>query len=288
MASSSTGAEVISLPDGRKLAFDLSGPPESPVILLSNSLLSNFRVWDHFVKVLHSNGFRTLRYDYPGHGHSTTPSDLNSVTLFSLANDVSLLVMAVKLTEVHAYIGVSMGASVGLLFAAQNPGFVKKLIFCDGMRRSPLAAGKEDPFGPRIEIAKAQPDAIETLTESTLERWFGTAWMNANIDETERMREIMNTTTRDGYIACCNALRDKGNDLSRYLEKAGRNVNAAMLVVGEKDANMPETMAEMKKDIQAGLGSKGTVGWAVIKGAGHLPMIDNSKQFNTEVLNFLT
>lgn len=37
---------AVTLPDGRRLAYDLSGPDDAPLVLLSNSLMTNFSAWD--------------------------------------------------------------------------------------------------------------------------------------------------------------------------------------------------------------------------------------------------
>ncbi|KAL1847726.1 hypothetical protein Plec18170_008387 [Paecilomyces lecythidis] len=275
----------VTLLDGRQLSYDLSGPAEGPIVLLSNSLLANYTTWDRFVKDLHAQGFRALRYDQPGHGASSAPTDPNTTTFLTLAADVTALLQALKISKIYAWIGISMGAATGAIFAAQNPGVVQKLILSDTISCSPGNAGIDDPFGPRVELAQTKPNAIEELTEGSLERWFSEEWRATHPEETERMRRLMRTTKREGFIACCHALRDESFDLKPYLKKIGPAVEETLLIVGERDANLPTTMAQMRDEIQSA--SKAPVGWVVIKKAGHVPVIDNREQFTEAVLKFL-
>ncbi|KAJ9270471.1 hypothetical protein DTO212C5_3502 [Paecilomyces variotii] len=276
---------LITLLDGRQLSYDLSGPTEGPIVLLSNSLLANYTTWDHFVKDLHAQGFRALRYDQPGHGASSAPSDLNATTFLTLTADVSALLQALKISKVYTWIGISMGAATGAIFVAQNPGVVQKLILSDTITCSPGNAGIDDPFAPRVQLAETKPKAVEELTEGTLARWFSEEWRAAHPDETDRMRQLMRTTKREGFITCCHALRHESFDLRPYLKKIGPAVEETLLIVGEQDANLPTTMAQMRDEIQSA--SKSPVGWVIIKKAGHVPVIDNRDQFTEAVFKFL-
>lgn len=275
----------VPLPDGRQLSYDLSGPADGPIVLLSNPLLANYTTWVHFIKDLHAQGFRALRYDQPGHGASSPPSDPNTTTFLTLSADVAELLKALKISKIYAWIGISMGAATGAIFAAQNPGVVQKLILSDTVTSSPGNAGVEDPFGPRVELAQTKPNAIEELTEGNLARWFSEEWRAAHPEETDRMRQSMRTTKKEGFIACCHALRHESFDLRPYLKKIGTAVEETLIIVGEEDANLPTTMAQIRDEIQST--SKSPVGWVIIKKSGHVPVIDSREIFTETVLKFL-
>ncbi|KAL2222395.1 Alpha/Beta hydrolase protein [Thermoascus aurantiacus ATCC 26904] len=271
----------------RRVSYLLLGPKNGRLVLLANSLLANYHMWDPFVDELIAAGFRVLRYDQPGHGWSTAPADPSVTTFETLSEDVFGLLKMLQIQKVYAWVGISMGAATGVFFVANHPGVVERLVLCDTITCAPQHAGVPDVFAARVELAKTQDDAIATLTEQTLARWFSESWRQANPDETDRMRQLMRTTTKEGFIACCHALQHDSFHLGPHLKKIGAGVEAALLVVGEQDANLPETMAAMRDEIQAGFGDKSTVGWAVIKGAGHVPVIDGREQFSKEVLGFL-
>lgn len=275
-------------PGYQKLSYDLSGPQDGPIILLSNSLMCNYSSWDHFAAELVSKGFRVLRYDQIGHGHSSPPKDPSTTTFLTLSNDVKFLLKQLKIDKLHAWVGVSMGAATGIYFVTQNPGIVQKLVIVDTISSSPSNAGVPDLFGPRAEIARTESDAIAKLAAGTLERWFTAKWREANPAETERMRNLMHTTSKDGFIACCNALSDSSFDLRPLFKAVGHSVESTLLVVGELDANLPNTMETMRQEIQVGFGDKVQVRLVVIKDAGHVPFIDGWEDFDREIMPYLS
>ena len=46
---------------------ELTGPPDAPVVVLSNSIGTDLHLWDEQVPAL-AERFRVLRYDQRGHG----------------------------------------------------------------------------------------------------------------------------------------------------------------------------------------------------------------------------
>jgi len=288
MATSDGDAFI--LPDGRSLSYQLSPAPESgPIVLLANSLLADFTSWDHVVPRLQSSGFRTLRYDQPGHGKSGVPEDLSCTTFETLGDDVAALLEHLGLATIHAWVGVSMGAATSIFFVARHPGIVNKLVVCDTISISPVKAGGPDIFRARVEAARREGSLV-TISEQTLERWFGKEWMVAKPDETARMRGLMATTSMDGFETCCAALRSPTFDLAPLLPSVGRGCNEALLVVGEKDADLPEKMQEMRSGIEDGFRAAGNgtpVHLRVVKGAGHVSYVDGLGGFCDVVIPFL-
>lgn len=284
-------ASSVTLPDSRKLSYALDTAPENgPLVILSNSLCAPYTAWDHVVAALNKAGFRTLRYDQPGHGDSspTNPPDAN--TFDSMAEDVHFLLEKLGLTKVHGWIGVSMGAATGIYFVTKYPGVVGKLAICDTISSSPVNAGTDDVFAPRVRAAR-DAGHMEAITQGTLERWFRPAWLEVNPEEAARMRGLMMRTSIDGFEACCAALRSKTFDLRPLFGKVGAGVDDAICIVGEKDANLPEMMGKMKDEVQAGFAQAGKsrdVQLKIIKNAGHVCFVDGFAEFVPTVVSFLT
>ncbi|KAI1080227.1 zearalenone lactonase [Whalleya microplaca] len=261
----------------------------SPVIVLSNPLCAPLASWDHVVPALVSLGFQVLCYDQPGHGSSTAPDDLSSTTFNSLAKDVKALLDNHRIRTVHAWVGVSMGAATGIVFAATYPGVIKRLIGCDTISCSPVNAGTEDLFASRV--AEARRLGIMFNVTTTMERWFGRQWINDNDAEARRLQAMMLRTTNDGFETCCYALRSESFDLRPLVEDAGKGVERALLLVGEKDANLPESMKELRHGLEQGLKKNNpdaSVELKVIQGAGHVCYIDGFEQFIEVITEFLT
>lgn len=278
----------ITLLDGRKLAYDLRGPANAPIVLLSNSLMTSYALWDHFTNELIAHRFCVLRYDPSGHGGSSPPQDSSSTTFITHSNDVAELLKALNIAKIHAWIGISMGAATGAVFVTRNPGVVQKLILSDTITSSPGNAGVPDLFTPRAEVARTDSDGINKLTEGTLQRWFSEEWREVNSEEIERMRRLMHTTTKEGFIACCHALAHESFNLNPLLKKIASCVEEVLLVVGERDANLPDTMESMRQEIQVGFGDKQQVQLTLIDGAGHVPVIDGREEFSRVVLDFIS
>ena len=62
----------------------------------------------------------------------------------------------------------------------------------------------------------------------------------------------MQTTTVDGFVACCSALISRSFDLRPLAPQLRRCVKQVCLVVGENDANLPESMELLRRDLQGG------------------------------------
>ncbi|KAH6692278.1 Alpha/Beta hydrolase protein [Plectosphaerella plurivora] len=285
MAFSST---TLTLKDGRSLEYLLSGPADGPVVLLANPLCATLESWDHVVPAIHGKGLRVLRFNQPGHGSSSAPKALDT-TFPSIADDVHQLLTYLGLKTVHAWIGVSMGAATSFFFVTRFPGVVDTLIICDTIASSPGNAGQEDLFGPRVAAAR-EAGSLETTVKQSMQRWFGDDWLAANPDEAERMRTLMGRTTVDGFATCCNALTSDTFDIRPLYRKVGAAVEKALLIVGEKDANLPQTMAVMRDEIEGGFrdaGKQDAVELKVLKDTGHVCYVDGLEQFKGEVLAFL-
>ncbi|XXH00974.1 hypothetical protein Hte_007325 [Hypoxylon texense] len=288
----STTASLLSLPSSRVLSYALTpapSNPNAPVVLLSNSLCTPFATWDLVVSKLTTRGLSVLRYDPPGHGASTTPADLSSTTFDSLAEDVRALLSHLSIEGLHAWIGVSLGAATGIVFAAKYPHVIRRLVVCDTISCSPVNAGIDDVFGPRVAAVR-KIGKMDGVIDGTLERWLGRAWLDAHPDETSRLRQLMLTTTIDGFETCCAALRSTTFDLRPKTEEAGQGVDEALFIVGEKDANLPEAMQELREGVERGLKKKdpnATVGFHIIKNAGHVCYIDGFDQFVATITQFL-
>ncbi|KAF2256083.1 alpha/beta-hydrolase [Trematosphaeria pertusa] len=243
-------ASIIHLPDGRRMSYHLSGSPNSPVVMLSNSLCAPYETWARVVPVLSAKGYRILGYDQPGHGASSVPHDLHTTTFDSLAEDAKHLIDYLGIPKLFAWIGVSMGAATGIVFATKFPRTIQNLIACDTISCSPINAGTEDVFASRVNTARRE-GSLDSIIQQTLARWFAKSWRDENPAEVERLLAVMRTTSVDGFAACVNVLTSPSFDLRPLAPALGDVVERALFVVGENDANLLQTMAELKGRVDA-------------------------------------
>ena len=129
--------------NGVDTAYRFDGPANFPsdgrVVLMSNSLMSNYTMWDWTVPAL-VDRYRVLRYDTRGHGQSgTTPGPY---TIAQLADDAVALLDALGIAKAH-FIGLSMGGMIGQQLGARYADRVHSLrCATPRAKRRPAAFGK--------------------------------------------------------------------------------------------------------------------------------------------------
>ena len=148
--------------NGVDLAYRFDGPPEGRVVMLSNSLMSNYTMWDWTLPALQDR-YRVLRYDTRGHGRSGTPP--GPYTMAQLGDDAAALLAALDIEAVH-FVGLSMGGMVGQQLAARYPERVLSLSLCNTASEMPPRSMWED------RLATAREKGIPGLADATLRRWF--------------------------------------------------------------------------------------------------------------------
>ena len=87
-----------------RLHYELDGPGQAPVLVMSNSLGTNLSMWLPQLPEL-SEYFRVLRYDTRGHGSSDVSQ--GPYTIAQLGGDVLSLLDGLKIDRAH-FCGLSM------------------------------------------------------------------------------------------------------------------------------------------------------------------------------------
>ena len=240
--------------------------PDAPVVMLSNSLLSNYAMWDDQIEEL-TKHFTVLRYDTRGHGGTDAPATSYSIDLF--VDDVVGLLDILAIDKVH-FVGLSMGGFIGQLFSARHSDRVRSLTLCDTACVMPPASLWDD----RIKIAETE--GVEGLIEGTLSRWFTEQFRRTNDKDVQKIRNMIRTTAVHGYVNCAKAIRDM--DQRRILKDI---TVPTSIIVGDKDPACPVSAAET---LHSGiLASQLTI----VANAAHLPNIEKKREFNDALLGFL-
>ena len=95
--------------NGAALHCQIEGPANAPAVVFSNSLGTDFRIWDAVVAELVQD-YRVLRYDKRGHGLSSCPS--GPYSMGALVRDAEQLLDHLGFKEV-VFVGVSIGGMMG-------------------------------------------------------------------------------------------------------------------------------------------------------------------------------
>jgi len=184
--------------DGLHLNYRLEGPADKPCLVLSNSLGCALEMWDPQLAAF-SREYRVLRYDTRGHGRSSVP--VRPYTLQQLGSDVLGLLDAFGIERAH-YCGLSMGGATGMWLATHAPRRIERLVLCN---TTPWLG---PPETMNARIATMLHDGMPALVESILERWFTVEFRTREPLAVDRIRRMLLASHVDGYVGCCEALRD--------------------------------------------------------------------------------
>lgn len=255
----------VKLPSG-EFYYRYDGPADAPLLVLSNSLGTDHTMWEPQLSAF-TKFFRVLRYDSRGHGASAvTPGPY---TIEQLGQDVVELYRALGIRQAH-YCGLSMGGMVGMWLAANAPECVDRLVLCNTAAR----LGPPQLWDARIEAIRL--GGMSSIVSAVLVRWFTAPFLSRPSNVLDHMREVLTTTPADGYIACCEAIRDM--DLRAILSR----IQAKTLVIaGELDAASPPADGRF---LSAAISGASYVELA----AAHMTNIEVSEVFTDAVIRFLT
>jgi 3-oxoadipate enol-lactonase len=236
-----------------------------PALVLSNSLGSALDMWRPQVDPFCSK-FRLLRYDTRGHGLSSVPP--GPYTIAQLGSDVLRVLDAYGIERAH-FCGLSMGGVVGMWLGVNAPDRIDRLVLCN---TTPWL-GPPDVMNSRIDLVRRE--GLEGLADATMERWFTQEFRAAEPQTVQRIRGQLAATSPEGYIACCEALRD--NDLREELAR----IRAPTLVITgtEGPTSPPPAALAMAAAIP---GAR-----CIELPAAHLSNLGAAAAFNASVLGFL-
>ena len=250
---------------GLSLHYRLDGPADKPCLVLSNSLGCRLEMWEPQVAAL-SREFRVLRYDTRGHGRSTVPP--RPYTLEQLGTDVLGLLDSLGIERTHCC-GLSMGGSTGMWLAINAPERIERLVLCN---TTPWL-GPPATMNARIE--KLLRDGMPALVEAILERWFTSEFRTSEPQTVDRIRRMLLTTPVDGYVGCCEALRDMDQRAS-----LARIVAPTLVIAGTHDpAPTPGAARAWASTIPNARFME--------LPAAHLSNFGAAEQFTRQVLDFL-
>lgn len=252
--------------NGQSLHYRLDGPPHLPVMVFSNSLGTDLRVWDPLLPYL-ANHFRFLRYDKRGHGLSGCPE--GEYRLEDHIDDLTGLLDHLDLGPVHLC-GLSVGGMIAQGVAARRPEQVKSLILCDTAHQ----IGPRSMWETRIETIRA--NGLESIADAAMKRWFGTAFRRDNAGEIDLWRNMMLRTPVAGYVGTCAAIRDA--DLS---ESSAQLSQPTLCVVGSEDGATPPELVQSLAELIP------NARFETLTGAGHLPCVEQPEALARLIQTFV-
>lgn len=230
----------------------MSGPETAPALVFSNSLGTDFRIWDR-VEALLRDRYRILRYDKRGHGLSDAPA--SAWGMQDNVHDLAALMDHLGLKSA-AVCGLSVGGLIAQGLAAERPDLVRLLILSDTAAK----IGSPDMWQKRIELVRKS--GLAAISDDILRRWFSPGYI-ASAAEFPLYRNMLVRTPVHGYATTCQAIAD--TDL--YESTAALRL-PTLAMVGDKDGATPPDLVRETADLIEGCR------FDVIRGAGHLPCVE--------------
>ena len=254
--------------NGTNIHCKLAGKKQAPVVVLSHSLACSMVMWRPQLDFLEPH-FRVLRFDTRGHGFSDAP--VGPYTLEQLVGDAIGVLDKLDFGQVY-WVGLSMGGMIGQGLALTHPDRIERLVLADTAAIIPDEA--QPVWQERIDAAR--DEGMQTVAESTLERWFTPDYLKQNPPEIDQIRQQILDTPVAGYIGCSEAIRRLN-----YLNRLSEIRTPTLVMVGADDPGTPVAASEaMHAQIK---GSR----LVVIPDAAHLSNIEQARIFNDSLITFL-
>jgi len=245
--------------------YELAGEGRA-VLVLSNSLGTNFSMWDPQMPQL-AQRFRVLRYDTRGHGRSSvTPGDY---TIEQLGRDVIALLDALKLDRVH-FCGLSMGGMIGMWLGVHVPERLDRLVLCNTAAR----IGTKESWNARI--ATVRTEGMRPVAAGVMERWFTPEFREACLQKVAQARQMLENSSPEGYAANCAAIRDMDQR-----EEVAQITARTLVICGTRDPVTPPSESQF-------LVSRIRGAAAIEFNAAHLSNVEQAEAFTDAVCSFLS
>jgi 3-oxoadipate enol-lactonase len=252
--------------DGCPIHVEVDGPERAPVLMLSNSLGTTLHMWDDQVKPF-AQHFRLVRYDRRGHGRSAVPK--GPYTMERLGRDALAVMDGLGLKKVH-WCGLSMGGMVGQWLGANAPDRLDRLVLSNTSSYFADKAAWHD----RIKTVRAS--GLAAIADRVMTLWFTQDFREQEPAAVARMKEMMLSTPVDGYVACCEAVRDMD-----HREILGKITAPTLVIAGRHD---PATTLEAGEFIRSRIPDAAMT----VFDAAHISNVEQPHDYADAVLGFLT
>lgn len=251
--------------DGCPIHVEVEGPADAPALMLSNSLGTNLHMWDQQAGAL-AKEFRLIRYDRRGHGKSgVTPGPYN---MERLGRDVLAVLDGLGIEKTN-WCGLSMGGMVGQWLGANAPERMEKMI----LSNTSCYYADKDIWNGRIRFVREK--GLAAIVDGNMERWFTKGFRERSPEAIARMTQMFVATPIDGYVACCEAVRDMD-----HRDLLPRIKPPVLIIAGKQD---PATTVENAEYLRGQI-SGATM---TVIDAAHISNVEQPDLYTKTMLDFL-
>ena len=239
-------------------------------IVLINGLADDLLSWGFQIPALVEAGYRVLRFDNRGIGHSDKPAGPYTSKL--LADDAKALVDSLGISDFHL-MGVSMGGMIAEEYAIAYGGDLKSLTLA-------CTYGKADAFCQTMfafwgDLAKAL--GVPSVMRDVALWAFTGPFFNERAREAAEFVEAMAALdmSLDAYMAQLAVIQQHD-----ALDRIGSVKVPTLVLAGEEDILIPVRLSKGLQDAIPG------AQWRTVPG-GHACIWEHPDPFNTAFLDFV-
>ena len=268
------GEDFIELPQG-VVRYELGGPADGEMVVLVHGFSVPSYIWDPTFEFLTEKGYRVLRFDLFGRGHSDRPEVAYTIDFF--ASQVDSLTLELAVEEPFNLVGLSMGGPVTTRFANLYPERIKQLVLVDPMVYTPSREDIAPLTWPLVGRYLANVYLMPQLASGQTSDFEDSSRFP---DWEARFREQMRF--RGFRRAIVSTLMEfDGPGILQEYEKLGQSGKSVNVFWGREDQTVPLEYSEKLIELlpQAQL--------IVIDQAGHLPHLERADVFNPRLLDLL-
>ena len=248
-----------------EINYQTFGDTSKPAIIFSNSLGTNFSMWQAQIDAL-KNDFFVICYDTRGHGQSSAPQ--GPYTIDQLGQDVIHLLDHLNV-EKAAFCGISMGGLTGQWLAINHPEHFNHVIVCNTAAK----IGQEQAWNDRASLVREQ--GLQPIASTAASRWFTEHFIQRNTAIVTSLSNDLGASSAEGYASCCEALAKA--DLREQLKEIKIPV---LVIAGTRDP--VTTVADGQFMAERIVGSQ-----LFEIDASHISNIEQPEIFTTAVQKFI-
>ena len=188
-------------------AYELTGSPNNPTLVLIHGLGLNRKVWTDHIEPLAAS-YRVLTYDLFGHGETVQPPSRPSLSLFS--EQLAGLLNELDIASAHIS-GFSLGGMINRRLAMDRPDLVLSLI----IHNSPHERSPEGQATVEKRAADTGAGGPVATLDATIERWFTADYIVSHPKEIQMVRDWVLANEIESYTQCRQVLAHGVKELIR-------------------------------------------------------------------------
>ena len=277
---SQLAGQFIQLSDG-VVHYELTGNPDSQVVVLIHGNAAPYFSWDYNVPALIQAGFRILRYDIYGHGFSDSPI-MKKYNWDFYDRQLVELIDELKIKHPVDIVGTSQGGAIAVYFTAHHPEKVRKLaLFAPLFDLIPDEGMLKLVRLPGIGeyLFKIMGDKMSLKNPENV---------FANTNRLEKFRGKYKKTMRFKGLKRAKLANLRADEFKDYAaintklyKEVGQQDRPTLLIWGTADKLIIKESIERLREVIP------SIEYHEIKGAGHVAHYERSEEVNPILVDFL-